>query len=140
MCGYVEGEAVSRGLSNRCVITQGMNVVEREQTFDRIVSVEMFGHVMNWRELMTAVRSWLAPDGRLFHAHLHASLSHPAIGRHTRCRDRVVLVRHVSQLRRMIGSTTLIALATRSKASCVRSMDAPPHCGCGAGAGSSSLV
>jgi len=38
--GYVEGEAMSCGLSNRRVITQGMNVVQPEQTLDRIVSVE----------------------------------------------------------------------------------------------------
>jgi hypothetical protein len=28
--------------------------------------IEMFEHMMNWRELMTRVRSWLAPHGRFF--------------------------------------------------------------------------
>jgi cyclopropane-fatty-acyl-phospholipid synthase len=63
---YIEGEAVSRGLRNLTVMTQDMNQFDPHQTFDRIVSVEMFEHMMNWRALMTRVRSWLKPDGRFF--------------------------------------------------------------------------
>jgi cyclopropane-fatty-acyl-phospholipid synthase len=63
---YIESVATSRGLKNLRVITQDMNVFAPERQFDRIVSVEMFEHMMNWRELMTRVRSWLAPDGRFF--------------------------------------------------------------------------
>lgn len=63
---YIESEAQSRGLGNLRVVTKDMNVFRPEQTFDRIVSVEMFEHMMNWRELMTRLRSWLAPDGRFF--------------------------------------------------------------------------
>jgi cyclopropane-fatty-acyl-phospholipid synthase len=63
---HIEGEAASRGLKNLRVITQDMNVFDPQQKFDRIVSVEMFEHMMNWRELMTLVQSWLKPDGRFF--------------------------------------------------------------------------
>jgi cyclopropane-fatty-acyl-phospholipid synthase len=63
---YIEGEAASRGLKNLRVITQDMNLFDPERQFDRIVSVEMFEHIMNWRELMIRVRSWLKPDGRFF--------------------------------------------------------------------------
>jgi cyclopropane-fatty-acyl-phospholipid synthase len=63
---YIEDQASSRGLKNLKVITQDMNVFDPKQTFDRIVSVEMFEHMMNWRQLMTRVRSWLKPDGRFF--------------------------------------------------------------------------
>ena len=63
---YIEREAQARGLTNLAVITQDMNVFEPHAKFDRIVSVEMFEHMMNWRQLMTRVRSWLAPDGRFF--------------------------------------------------------------------------
>jgi cyclopropane-fatty-acyl-phospholipid synthase len=63
---YVEGEAAARGLKNLRVVTQDMNVFDPQQKFDRIVSVEMFEHMMNWRELMTRLQSWLKPDGRLF--------------------------------------------------------------------------
>lgn len=71
---YIEREAASRGLTNLQVITQDMNVFEPGQKFDRIVSVEMFEHMMNWRVLMTRVRSWLKPDGRFFmHIFTHRS-------------------------------------------------------------------
>jgi cyclopropane-fatty-acyl-phospholipid synthase len=63
---HIERQAASRGLKNLRVITADMNVFHTEQQFDRIVSVEMFEHMMNWRELMTRTRSWLAPDGRFF--------------------------------------------------------------------------
>ena len=71
---YIEREAAARGLKNLRVITADMNVYDPERQFDRIVSVEMFEHIMNWRELMTRLRSWLAPDGRFFlHIFTHRS-------------------------------------------------------------------
>jgi cyclopropane-fatty-acyl-phospholipid synthase len=63
---HIERQATSRGLKNLRVITADMNVFEPDRQFDRVVSVEMFEHMMNWRELMTRVRSWLTPDGRFF--------------------------------------------------------------------------
>jgi cyclopropane-fatty-acyl-phospholipid synthase len=63
---YIEGEAVARGLHNLTVMTADMNVFEPSKTFDRIVSVEMFEHMMNWRRLLMRVHGWLKPDGRLF--------------------------------------------------------------------------
>ena len=71
---YIEAEAASRGLINLHVITRDMNVFDPGQQFDRIVSVEMFEHMMNWRELMNRVRGWLKPDGRFFlHIFTHRS-------------------------------------------------------------------
>jgi cyclopropane-fatty-acyl-phospholipid synthase len=63
---YIEELAQSRGLLNLRVVSADMNVFAPEGQFDRIVSVEMFEHMMNWRKLMTRVRSWLAPEGRFF--------------------------------------------------------------------------
>ncbi|MBA4035292.1 MAG: class I SAM-dependent methyltransferase [Bradyrhizobium sp.] len=63
---FIEGEAARSGLTNLRVFTSDMNVFAPPAQFDRIVSVEMFEHMMNWRELMTRVRSWLKPDGRFF--------------------------------------------------------------------------
>ena len=63
---FIEGEAAKRGLKNLAVITADMNGFDPDRTFDRIVSVEMFEHMMNWRALMTRVRGWLAPEGRFF--------------------------------------------------------------------------
>lgn len=71
---YIEGEAAARGLTNLSVVTEDMNVFDPRQTFDRIVSVEMFEHMMNWRELLLRVRSWLKPDGQFFmHIFTHRS-------------------------------------------------------------------
>ena len=71
---HIQSEAASHGLTNLRVNTQDMNVFDPERQFDRIVSVEMFEHMMNWRELMTRVKSWLAPDGRFFmHIFTHRS-------------------------------------------------------------------
>jgi cyclopropane-fatty-acyl-phospholipid synthase len=63
---YIQGEGAARGFKNLSVITANMNGFDPERQFDRIVSVEMFEHMMNWRELLGRVRSWLTPDGRFF--------------------------------------------------------------------------
>jgi cyclopropane-fatty-acyl-phospholipid synthase len=71
---YIEAEAAARGLKNLHVTMADMNVFAPDRQFDRIVSVEMFEHMMNWRDLMTRVRSWLKPGGRFFmHIFTHRS-------------------------------------------------------------------
>jgi cyclopropane-fatty-acyl-phospholipid synthase len=71
---YIEGEAKRRGLGNLRVITADMNDFAPGIVFDRIVSVEMFEHIANWRALLTRARGWLKPDGRLFiHVFTHAA-------------------------------------------------------------------
>ncbi|MCA1468095.1 cyclopropane-fatty-acyl-phospholipid synthase [Bradyrhizobium yuanmingense] len=73
----VEEEARRRGLLNLRVVRADMNVFAPDGQFDRIVSVEMFERMSNWRKLMTRVRSWLAPEGRFFmHVVTHRSGSH----------------------------------------------------------------
>lgn len=64
--GHIEGQARARGLANLTVVTCDMNAFETEERFDRIVSVEMFEHMSNWRALLTKARGWLKPDGRMF--------------------------------------------------------------------------
>jgi cyclopropane-fatty-acyl-phospholipid synthase len=71
---YIEREAAKRGLPNLRVVIADMNVFDANAQFDRIVSVEMFERMMNWRELMARVRAWLKPDGRfLMHIFTHRS-------------------------------------------------------------------
>ena len=71
---YIEAEAARRNLSNLSVVTCDMNDFEAHAVFDRVVSVEMFEHMSNWRELLTRVRDWLKPDGRAFiHVFTHRS-------------------------------------------------------------------
>ena len=63
---YIETEAAALQLRNVTVITADMNAFEPGRRFDRIVSVEMFEHMMNWRALLARARSWLEADARLF--------------------------------------------------------------------------
>lgn len=74
---HIEAEAVKRGLSNITVITADMNAFTTPVLHDRIVSVEMFEHMSNWRELLARVRGWLKRDGCLFlHVFTHINRSY----------------------------------------------------------------
>jgi cyclopropane-fatty-acyl-phospholipid synthase len=55
-----------RGLENLKVITVDMNHFEADHDFDRIISIEMFEHMRNWRLLLSRIATWLRSDGRLF--------------------------------------------------------------------------
>ena len=63
---YIDAEAVRRGFGNLKIVTADMNAFETEARFDRVVSVEMFEHMKNYRMLMGNVARWLVPGGRLF--------------------------------------------------------------------------
>ena len=63
---FIRQRADARGLDNLIVITADMNSFDTHQRFDRVVSVEMFEHMSNWRALLTKARDWLRPDGLLF--------------------------------------------------------------------------
>ena len=72
--GFIEAEARRRILPNLRVVTADMNDYAAEARFDRIVSVEMFEHMSNWRALLTRAQGWLKPEGRLFlHVFTHRS-------------------------------------------------------------------
>lgn len=69
---FILAEAVARGLSNIEVITCDMNRFEAPGRYDRIVSVEMFEHMRNYRVLYGKVHDWLLPGGRFFkHIFVH---------------------------------------------------------------------
>ena len=72
---FILARAQERGLSNLDVVTCDMNDFQAQAAaFDRVVSVEMFEHMANWRALLAKVRGWLKPDGRLFiHIFTHRS-------------------------------------------------------------------
>ncbi|MDP3545305.1 MAG: cyclopropane-fatty-acyl-phospholipid synthase family protein [Phreatobacter sp.] len=63
---HIEGVAAREGLANLTVVTADMNDFSTPRRFDRVVSVEMFEHMANWRALLTRIREWVEPDGRLF--------------------------------------------------------------------------
>lgn len=51
------------------VRTAEMNVFDPAERFRRVVSVEMFEHMRNWREPLRRIAGWLEPDGTLFVHH-----------------------------------------------------------------------
>ena len=60
------------GISNISVITADMNDFDTDKAYDRIVSVEMFEHMRNYRELYARVARWLKPGGKFFkHIFVH---------------------------------------------------------------------
>lgn len=73
---HIEAEAAARGFPNVTVITADMNDFAPSGTFDRVVSVEMFEHMANWRALLELIRSWLTPAGRAF-VHVFAHRARP---------------------------------------------------------------
>jgi len=71
---FIEQMCAERGIRNLSVRTCDMNVFDPGQRFDRVVSVEMFEHMRNYRELMRRVSSWLLPGGKVFvHVFVHRS-------------------------------------------------------------------
>jgi cyclopropane-fatty-acyl-phospholipid synthase len=75
---FIEGRARQRGLENLRVLTADVVGFEPDGRFDRVVSVEMFEHMRNYRELLRRIASWLERDGQLFvHVFAHESLAYP---------------------------------------------------------------
>jgi cyclopropane-fatty-acyl-phospholipid synthase len=74
---FIESDARRRGLRNLSVVTADMNEFATTERFDRIVSVEMFEHMSNWRVLLSRARAWFAPEGALFiHIFTHRTSSY----------------------------------------------------------------
>ena len=74
---HIETRARAAGLGNLEVITA--NVVDWDTTerFDRVLSIEMFEHMANYRALLAKTASWLTPEGRLFtHVFCHRKLGY----------------------------------------------------------------
>ena len=63
---FIRSRARDRGLGNVDAITADVNSFEPGARFDRVVSIEMFEHLRNYRALLARTRGWLRPDGRLF--------------------------------------------------------------------------
>jgi len=71
---YITAQAKDRGLDNISVITRDMNEFDIDLQFDRIVSVEMFEHMRNYKELYRRISTWLKPGGKFFkHIFCHRS-------------------------------------------------------------------
>ena len=75
---YIEAQAKEKSLDNIKIITCDMNeFVIEENTFDRVVSVEMFEHMRNWEKLYENVSRWLKPEGYFFkHIFVHKTATY----------------------------------------------------------------
>ena len=63
---FIENEARLSQIRNLRIVTCDVNRFSPADRFDRVVSVEMFEHMSNWRALFERVRSWMKPGGRFF--------------------------------------------------------------------------
>lgn len=78
---YIQAELEKRKLDNVEIITCDANELEFEaQSFDRVVSVEMFEHMRNWPMLYRRISSWLRPGGFFFkHIFVHRDVPYPFV-------------------------------------------------------------
>lgn len=79
---FIDSEAKSRQLKNIQVLTRDVSQLEslalEFDSFDRVVSVEMFEHFKNYQKLLSKISDVLAPGGKLFvHIFTHKEYSYP---------------------------------------------------------------
>ena len=74
---YIDEEVRRRRLNNLRVITADINSFEIPEKFDRIVSVEMFEHLRNYKKLFALLAGMLKDDGLMFvHVFVHRQFSY----------------------------------------------------------------
>ena len=75
---HILNRCKNQGLGNIEVITADMNDFETENNYDRVVSIEMFEHMRNYKKLLSKISSWLNDGGKLFiHIFTHLSVVYP---------------------------------------------------------------
>ena len=75
---FILARVAELGLANVEILTADMNAFEAPGTYDRLVSVEMFEHMRNHRELLARIARWLRPGGALFvHIFTHRDFTYP---------------------------------------------------------------
>ena len=75
---HILNRCKNQGLDNIEVITADMNDFETENKYDRVVSIEMFEHMRNYKKLLSKISSWLNYNGKLFiHIFTHQSVVYP---------------------------------------------------------------
>ena len=69
---------MKKNLKNVLPQKQDVNDLKFEHKFDRIVSVEMFEHVRNYQMLLSNLKNFMKPEGKLFiHIFNHKDHSYP---------------------------------------------------------------
>jgi len=74
---YINDEANKRGLMNIKAVKMDVNNLQLNKQFDRIVSIEMFEHLRNYKLILNSLNNLLKNDGRLFiHIFCHKKLTY----------------------------------------------------------------
>ena len=63
---FIEGLCRERGIASVEVRTADIDAFDPGRAFDRILSIEMFEHLRNYREILRRFASWLEPGGKVF--------------------------------------------------------------------------
>jgi|TARA_B110000438_G_scaffold12159_1_gene11896 cyclopropane-fatty-acyl-phospholipid synthase len=75
---FILERCASSGITNVEIITADMNDFNINKVFDRVVSVEMFEHMRNYKTLLGRINSFLKDEGKLFiHIFSHRDLVYP---------------------------------------------------------------
>ena len=80
---YIINRCKNQGISNVQLITADMNDFNIQKKFDRVISVEMFEHMRNYKLLLEKINTFLKPDGKLFvHIFSHNQIAYPFEDKH----------------------------------------------------------
>jgi cyclopropane-fatty-acyl-phospholipid synthase len=63
---FIENLCRQRGLSSVTVRTSDIDAFVPDRSYDRILSIEMFEHLRNYREMLRRISTWLTPAGKVF--------------------------------------------------------------------------
>jgi cyclopropane-fatty-acyl-phospholipid synthase len=79
---FIDATAKERGLTNILVLTRDISKLEslavEFESFDRVMSIEMFEHFKNYDLLLKKISDVLSPSGKLFvHIFTHKEFSYP---------------------------------------------------------------
>jgi len=75
---FIQNKCKKMGFENVDVITCDMNDFHTDKKFDRVVSIEMFEHMRNYKVLLKKISNWLNDTGKLFvHIFSHNSIVYP---------------------------------------------------------------
>lgn len=74
---FIDSEAQKRGINNIEIITKDINDFSIDKKFDRAISIEMFEHMRNYKQLLKLVSDVLKDDGKLFvHIFSHKDIAY----------------------------------------------------------------
>lgn len=66
---FIEEQCSEMGLCNVVIFADDISKFEIENTFDRVISIEMFEHMKNYGSLLRKISQWMKPESLLFVHH-----------------------------------------------------------------------